>query len=398
MADIQYAHRLPPCPDYDMAGVESWLEDLAKEGLLLDNDTPFFGFYTFIRTAPQTVRYRLEPAVKIQGFWDGDPGKPKEEAQALFAELGWEYLTRYGEFFIYRSDDPNARELHTDPEIQAMALNVIKKRQRDSLIGELIILAVYLCFGVLRYPLGVSIAMGTPAMITMYVFFLWMTVKPALAFWKLQKLQTMLLRGETPPRKGNWKKAAPGTFIAKFIPVVVFIYLIGCSIFFESEEIELPDYEGDPPFITISDLNANGAYESKSLSYANRMRQWSVALFPVNYEWYEFASIELTDGSTVSGPLDIKYHEAISPILADHLAKELIRYADSGKYFGGTTPVDTGNEKVRGLRYQGKYGLDTVLLICDNTVIEAQILVDNAEGGSARDLWIQLMAERLIRK
>ena len=27
--------RLPPCPDYDIAGTETWLADMAREGWLL---------------------------------------------------------------------------------------------------------------------------------------------------------------------------------------------------------------------------------------------------------------------------------------------------------------------------------------------------------------------------
>lgn len=400
MADVKYAHRLPPCPDYDIAGVASWLEDLAKEGLLLDKDTPFFGFYTFVRTAPQTARYRLEPAAKAQTFWDGDPGKPREEAQSLYEALGWEYVTRYGDFFIYRSFDPQARELHTDPEIQAMALNVIKKRQRSTLLSEILLVAVYGCFGVLRYPAGITIAMGLPVALVLYIFFLTMVIRPAYILWKLQILRKQLLRGEAIHRKKDWKSHALRRRVLRLVPGILFglvlLFSLAAKIVDETQEILLEDFSGDPPFVTIGDLNPDGTYQQKSLNYANRMRQWRSWPFVDNWEWYEFASIVLSDGTAVSGPLDVKYSKALSPVLAEQFARELMAYADSGKYFTEAVPLETGTPEVKAYRYQGKYGLDTVLLICDTVVIEAQVLVDNATGESAAELWTDLTVQKLI--
>ena len=56
-----YRHRLPPCPFYDMAGVECWLEEMAQKGLHLVGPSGFFaGLGTFTDGEPTAVRYRLE--------------------------------------------------------------------------------------------------------------------------------------------------------------------------------------------------------------------------------------------------------------------------------------------------------------------------------------------------
>ena len=39
-----FYYRRPPYPYYDIEGIESWLEDLADEGLLLDKDGYVFGY------------------------------------------------------------------------------------------------------------------------------------------------------------------------------------------------------------------------------------------------------------------------------------------------------------------------------------------------------------------
>ena len=95
---IRKAYRLPPCPAYDVEGVESWLSDLAREGLFLERDGIFAGVMSFERRAPQTVRYRLEAVQHRPGFLEGPPGAPEEDLIALYAGYGWEYLLKYGDF------------------------------------------------------------------------------------------------------------------------------------------------------------------------------------------------------------------------------------------------------------------------------------------------------------
>ena len=55
-------HRLIPCPQYDVSGMECWLSDMAKQGLLLQKDGFFAGVATFEKVSPQRVKYRLQPA------------------------------------------------------------------------------------------------------------------------------------------------------------------------------------------------------------------------------------------------------------------------------------------------------------------------------------------------
>ena len=108
----KYVYRLPPCPAYDVEGMESWLCALAWEGLLLRKDGFHAGVAVFEKAAPRRVKYRLEAAQENTGFF-GDGYAPDAEQVELCEEYGWEYVARRGEFYIYRSDDPTARELNT---------------------------------------------------------------------------------------------------------------------------------------------------------------------------------------------------------------------------------------------------------------------------------------------
>ena len=98
MADTtkkKIVHRFPPCPSYDVEGIESWLNDMAREGYLLEKDGLWCGFMSFEKTAPQTVRYSLQAAEKTYPFTENDTS-PSMEQQELSKAYGWEFLTTYG--------------------------------------------------------------------------------------------------------------------------------------------------------------------------------------------------------------------------------------------------------------------------------------------------------------
>ena len=113
-------HRLIPCPQYDVSGMECWLSDMAKQGYHLQKDGFFAGVATFEKSTPQTVIYQLQPSEKSTSMWADNNGDPDEEAVELSKEYGWEYVAKRGEFHVYRTFDPEARAFHTDPEVQAL--------------------------------------------------------------------------------------------------------------------------------------------------------------------------------------------------------------------------------------------------------------------------------------
>lgn len=82
----------------------------------------------FAAAAPQMVRYRLTSAMDADTFgteaWLG----PSEESRCLYAAYGWEYVAKRGPFYIYRTRDPAAREVDTDPHTQALVLRSLHRR------------------------------------------------------------------------------------------------------------------------------------------------------------------------------------------------------------------------------------------------------------------------------
>ena len=61
---VKHVYRLCPCDRGDVEGIQSWLEDMAMEGLFLADDGVFCGVFTFERGLPKRVIYRLDVAQK----------------------------------------------------------------------------------------------------------------------------------------------------------------------------------------------------------------------------------------------------------------------------------------------------------------------------------------------
>lgn len=116
MSYKKYAYRIPPCSKYDIAGMESWLEDMAAKGLFLDRDGLFLGFATFVQDAPERLRFRLEATDTTGGLFS-PTHDPEDEVIELHQLMGWRYRGRWGQFHIYVTGDPDAPELHTDPRV-----------------------------------------------------------------------------------------------------------------------------------------------------------------------------------------------------------------------------------------------------------------------------------------
>ena len=72
--------RLPPCPPYDVEATESWLEDMAAQGWMLEKDSIFLGVAAFDKAEPASVRYRLGAPPRPVGALDHPGGAAGPDA------------------------------------------------------------------------------------------------------------------------------------------------------------------------------------------------------------------------------------------------------------------------------------------------------------------------------
>lgn len=120
--------------------LEGYLEDMAQRGWRLRKICCGFGL--FDATAPQNTRYRVE---NVQSDQDLMCDELNKEEQAFYQEGGWTYLHCMGPGqHLFRADDPNVPEFHTDHEIEADTYRELLRREKRGVRISAVFLAVWL--------------------------------------------------------------------------------------------------------------------------------------------------------------------------------------------------------------------------------------------------------------
>ena len=120
---MKYIRKLTPVDPYDIQGLESWHQDLALQGLYLKKFRPLF--CTFSQGPARPTRYRIEP--HHRQLDDDLPWSMLE----LYESYGWECVGEIsGEMLIFATQDENAPELHTDPQLQGELWRKLTRRMR----------------------------------------------------------------------------------------------------------------------------------------------------------------------------------------------------------------------------------------------------------------------------
>lgn len=340
----QHVYRVIPCPAYEISCLENWMSDMAEAGLHLTKDGIFAGIATFEYRDPEKVKYRLEAAGKNTSMWSDDGGEPDPEQVELSKQYSWEYVAKLKDFYIYRSADPSSRELNTDPEVQAIALNTVKKRQRDAIVSSVILLVLYPIMLTKGCLLLTTISMGTWWMTFMLLFAALVIADEIRALRHLKKVQKDLMDAGTYSSEAEWKKTMIPHYCRKITKMVLAIVLIcaflkawGVSITNENM-ILLADYKGAIPFATIKDFAGEGStgYEETMTGLTmgfNTIEEKSDLLAPRCIEYNEHARVKKADGNYIDGGLYVDYCELRNQGLAHLLLQEMCRMDKMKKGF-----------------------------------------------------------------
>lgn len=329
-------YRLVPCPWYDVEGIESWLESMAREGYFLRKEAFFSGFTSFEQGEPKTVRYRLEAAQRSTSFFSESGSEPDAEAVEMSGELGWEYLTKCGQFFVYACDDPKAPELNTDPSVQAMALSYVRKDGRAGVIVNLVWLLVLLgftwygrCWLLLALQYGSWMVLLTAALMIGELVFGFKRVL------MIRRLRKKLMEGNQPDRKKDWKKHAASYRVGNLLSVLVaVVWIVGVGAYWlnsidDPREIPITEYQGELPYPRLSEFGTEGSYRSEGFEgYSNKITVSSDWLAGTVIESNECGKFTTEDGRKIDCAMYVTYTDMRTSWLARELAEE---YPVSGK-------------------------------------------------------------------
>ena len=162
--------KITPVSVYDVRGLESWLEDMARRGLFLKRLRPAFS--TFQRGPAQPLRYRVEPCRRIMD------DTPPQAMLDLYQDFGWHFVCdANSELLVFSTQDPEAPEPHSDPELQgALWKKLCRSKQRGFLFILAVTLALLVLLPVFLFGKGAPtltlLTTTAPILIVYLVFFL----------------------------------------------------------------------------------------------------------------------------------------------------------------------------------------------------------------------------------
>ena len=322
-------YKLIPVDFVDVDRFEGWAEDMARRGLYLHHLTPFL-LAAFQRGEPAPVRYRLEPR---GSFWS-------RESQNYCRSLGWEFVFHVGRWFdLYRNDDPEAPELHTDPVVHSYALDRISRSLRIltavlvlCFVGELAALLLPYLLSDAPVLLLLDVSGISTLSILVLLLLLWVEFRSLGSFFRLRR---RLRKGIVPGRQ-SWRSSARWYFGLLLFDLVLLAALIATPLVMRSVEwegelataerpfpiLELRELEGDPALEAVPSPITLEIFGYDSHNYVRR--NWSL-LAPGQYE----VDQHLTGSGDYEPRLDMLWYRLSLPCLASPLLDDLIsRYSD----------------------------------------------------------------------
>lgn len=375
MSEKKYVYAIPPCSKYDIAGMESWLEDMAAKGLFLDRDGLFLGFATFVKGTPEQVRFRLE-ATDTPGGLFSPTHDPDDEVIELHQLMGWHYRGRWGQFHIYATDDPDAPELHTDPRVQALTIQALNRFQRNQLLSSVeMFVILYVFHGSMFYSL--SAGWGFFLTVLALGWLLAFPVNNLVHLVQMMLLKNRLKRGIPMAHRADWKRRSWRRYAALAADWIIGIVLVFSLLTFwgedvtEEHHVALEDWTRPIPFATVEELFPGHEIRQEVSLIESDVHQWSNYLAPDCYDYTEWREVVPPEGAAFSAYIQVWYYECRYEWFAEGLAREL------AQQFGGTFAdrLFTDREKpqpVPGIDadysvYYDYYGKG--LILCDSTTV-----------------------------
>lgn len=324
---------LVPCPDYDVAAMEAWLEQQAQKGLFLSAENGFFlGFACFEVGNPKRVRYRLDAIPKEKVF--ADFPENKASAIQLAQEMGWEFVTERREFLIYRCDDETLPELNTDPAVQALSLKRVQRNLSSRVWSTCYCFFVYpILLFALRMPafLLSVLTLGTLRVLALFLITAVMAAGEICDWRRLRKLRNHLQAGgriEHTQENPGWTKRSVAEKIANPILTAVWIALL----------LSFVVKTGNPARSTQADLNASplpAASSFLTLPQEDTDERDELTLL-ARRDVLVQDNIYMLEERTGSFRYDAEYYDMRAPWLAKWLADDFARYDARGIFSSRT--------------------------------------------------------------
>lgn len=407
MSEPKLVYRIPPCHSFDIAAMESWLEDMAAKGLILAKDSFFGGVATFEVGAPQKIRYRLEATATPSGLFSSSYD-PDDDRIQLYHQMGWNYRGRRGQFFIFAASDPNAPELNTDPQVQAHTVQALAKYQRSQFRGSLFNLVFLTWLHFSDYFFSGMLVLGTIPSLLLFFLFGTDLLRQFVTVLRLEQWIRLLKSGDIPTHKSDYVNRSTAYFLKRSGRILLWVLAFSLAVYNVTggkTEIQRSEYPGSFPFATLQELYPEAEVTPWDSFRENKVTAWSDLLARECYEYYESSNVILPNQAPDTMWLSVLYFNTRWERTAEKLAQELVHQAGASpihQFFDelfGDEPIILTELQLEGADYAAYYykyrNFPYVVVQKGTQVLKANIDIFGDKNAFTPEEFAQVMLESL---
>ena len=300
--------KFTPVSPYDIQGLESWLEDLSLRGLFLVK----FGttFSIFAQGVPKRTRYRVE---YCKPYYTDEP---PQDLLDLYRDFGWEFVCWAGniDLPIFRTQDPQAEEPHTDPSLQGTLLEKVAERLKRAFLHDAILLLAVFSL-MLAAGLALSV-ISYPVLLAVIVYGAVQTFTRCRSWLRVRAVVRSLQDGVPMNHKISYPNRIRSN-LAQFVLLLLFLASLLLHYYFNNATAQNTQEDFSP--ILLSEL------ECRSDSVAVINCPHLLSLCYSQWEVIQIQTFGVEGGRTDWVRMDVDWYRPLIPALAEPLARDLLR-------------------------------------------------------------------------
>ena len=300
--------KFTPVSPYDIQGLESWLEDLSLRGLFLVK----FGttFSIFAQGVPKRTRYRVE---YCKPYYTDEP---PQDLLDLYRDFGWEFVCWAGniDLPIFRTQDPQAEEPHTDPSLQGTLLKKVAERLKRAFLHDAILLLAVFSL-MLAAGLALSV-ISYPVLLAVIAYEAVQTFTRCRNWLRVRAVVRSLQDGVPMNHKISYPNRIRSN-LAQFVLLLLFLALLLLHYYFNNAPAQNTQEDFSP--ILLSEL------EGRSDSVAVINCPHLLSLCYSQWEVIQIQTFGVEGGRTDWVRMDVDWYRPLIPALAEPLARDLLR-------------------------------------------------------------------------
>ena len=327
--NTKYTIRMSPCPVYDIAGMDSWLESMAHKGLVLCHSV--MGLAVFEKREPVHARYQLA-LLPYEPLMEKGIPTAQGEMIALCEEYGWSYITKRGRFGIFVTEDAAARMLYSDNELESAEYEELRRSENSALRSNLLWLLIIAPLMLFKDNMLQSCLMiGTEIYLLLFAAMTWHVVNNIRNIIQLRKLEGQLKSGESlrDCRIAQHSMAYRAYILVPIVCFILLVVLLAVRMDYSYNRLyedapqgyqTLLSYAEPLPFARLEDA-VNGV--DIDIDTNDTVKKEHDILAPLMLTVFQYDRYRMEDGTTRDYRVYVEYYEMIHPALAMRLAEEI---------------------------------------------------------------------------